>query len=320
MTGTKSTPLPGLAASQRLFAVVRERHATARPTGRNSPLLVPARWMLRQLRTLRDRRMQAAVARAQRLLRADSLVLAVPDFRGAFELELRNNTTRRLLLGGYERSLAQIFQALLEPGLHVVDIGANVGLYTVLAAQLVGPSGRVLSAEPIPNMLRLLRSNVARNNLPQVEIFAGAVTSAAGTVSIEFVEGGEEYSSLGSIAHPDVPKQSRRRVDVPGETLDNLVAKHSLCPALVKVDTEGAEGLVFSGAAGVLNEFRPAVTSELDDRLLGSLGYDSGKVVELFAKCKYRVFDEGTGAELLPGQARGPFVGEIVALPREACD
>jgi FkbM family methyltransferase len=177
----------------------------------------------------------------------------------------------------------------------------------------------VLAAEPVPTMVDLLRSNVARNKLPQVEIFAGAVTSEPGTCSIEFIEGGEEYSSLGAIAHPDVPRQSRRRVDVPGETLDNLVAKHGLRPALLKVDTEGAEGLVFSGATAVLDEFRPAITSELDDRLLGSLGYNSAKVIDLFAKRKYRVFDESTGEELAPGASRGPFIGEIVALPREAC-
>ena len=268
---------------------------------------------------MRDRRMKAAIARAQRLLRADNLVLRVPDFRGSFELELRNNTTHRLLRGGYAAHLAHIFETVLQPGMHVVDIGANVGLYTVLAAQLVGPNGRVLSAEPVPNMLALLRSNVVRNRLAQVEIFPGAVTNQAGTCSIEFVEGGEEYSSLGSIAHPDVPGQNRRRVDVPGETLDALVAQHGLCPALVKVDTEGAEGLVFSGASRVLDEFRPAVTSELDDRLLGSLGYNSGKVVDLFAQRGYQVFDESTGAELTPGMARGQFVGEIVALPREVC-
>ena len=70
---------------------------------------------------------------------------------------------------------------------------------------------------------------------------------------------------------------------------------------------------------GVLDEFRPAVTSELDDRLLGSLGYNSAKVVDLFARHKYRVFDESTGEELVAGAARGPFIGEIVALPQEAC-
>jgi FkbM family methyltransferase len=308
-----------VAVAKKMASLLRERRTAGHSGGRSSPLLMPARWGLRHVRRLRDRRMQAAIARASRLLRADNLVLRVPEFRGAFELELRNNLTRRLLQGGFERSLARIFEAVLAPGMHVVDVGANVGLYSVLAAQIVGPTGRVLAAEPVPTMVALLRSNVARNKLSQVEIFAGAVTNEPGSCSIEFVEGGEEYSSLGSIAHPDVPQQNRRRVDVPGETLDSLVAKHGLRPALVKVDTEGAEGLVFTGAGAVLDEFRPAVTSELDDRLLGSLGYNSAKVVDLFAKHQYRVFDESTGEELSPGTARGPFIGEIVALPQEVC-
>jgi FkbM family methyltransferase len=319
MIESKTSGSASRAVAQKISALLRERRSAGGPSGRNSPLVAPARWGLRHVRRLHDRRMQAAIARAQRLLRADNIVLRVPDFRGVFELQVRNNLTRCLLQGGFERTLARIFETVLAPGMHIIDIGANVGLYSVLAAQLVGSTGRVLAAEPVPTMVELLRSNVARNRLPQVEIFAGAVTSEQGTCSIEFVEGGEEYSSLGSIAHPDVPRQSRRRVDVPGETLDELVAKHGLRPALVKVDTEGAEGLVFSGATCVLDEFRPAVTSELDDRLLGSLGYDSGKVINLFAQRKYRVFNENTGEELSFGASRGPFIGEIVALPQEAC-
>jgi len=75
------------------------------------------------------------------------------------------------LIGAYEPPVTQIFTRLLRPGATVVDLGANWGYFTLMAAQLAGPGGRVLALEPDPRMFDLLERNVRLNGLTTVDAF-----------------------------------------------------------------------------------------------------------------------------------------------------
>ena len=267
----------------------------------------------RRLQGMRRRReIESSISK----LAATAVVTRLEGFGGLFELPLSNNMTHRLLMGGYESKQQLLLSAAVDSGDHVIDVGANLGLFSVMCAAIVGKDGKVLAAEPVPQMLNILRSNIARNKLENVIVFAGAVTNTRQTCEIHTVEGGEEYSSLQSIAHPDRPEGKEVKIAVPGIPLDELVEQHGLRPAIIKVDTEGAEGLVFSGAKQTLTRDRPIVLSELDDRLLKGFDWSSGKVVELFQSCKYRVLDQATQKVLSP--ACNYFVGDILAIPEEA--
>jgi len=78
-------------------------------------------------------------------LSAHSIVKCVDDFRGTFELISESNLTLMILENSYEVDLIPFIEKILKHGDHVIDIGANVGLYTNLSAKLVGPAGKVLS-------------------------------------------------------------------------------------------------------------------------------------------------------------------------------
>jgi|GEM_PF-577404 len=265
---------------------------------------------------LKHRHKQRIFNNAIQLLKADYIVRSVPEFRGVFELDVSSTLSKMVLNEGYEREIIPFFEAILSDGLHVVDIGANIGLYTVLAAKLVGNSGKVLAVEPVPSIFRLLFSNIKRNGLENVFIFDGVVASQNGDYNLNFVEGSPEYSSLAKIVHPHAPNNIKQ-ITVPGETLDNLVRINGLNPSLVKIDVEGAEGLVLSGADVVLKTCRPIILSELDDRLLKELNWDSQKVISLLEKYNYNVFDAYNGLALSSKQLDRAFVGEIIALPKE---
>ena len=123
---------------------------------------------------------------------------------------------------------------------------------------------------------------------------------------------------MGAIVHPHAPRDvSTLRVS--GTTLDILVDRHGLEPCFVKIDVEGAEGLVLEGARKTIQRFRPAILSEIDDRLLGTLGYTSSRVWRALEESRYRVLDLSDGAECASDRG-GVFVGGVLALPRECCE
>src|ERR1051325_8309201 len=80
------------------------------------------------------------------------------------------DTLARLLAGKYETWSMRLFRFLLFPGMIALDVGANMGIYTLLAAREVGPGGRVIAVEPDPVALQFLKSNIAANG------YSGIVT------------------------------------------------------------------------------------------------------------------------------------------------
>lgn len=249
-------------------------------------------------------------------LDARGIVVYLPTFGGDFELPLANKMTRRLILGGYEPTQQSIFRAILQPGDHMIDIGANLGLFTVLAGTLVGPSGLVLAVEPVPSMVNNLQQNIRRNQLTNVRIFEGVAADIPKTFQLHTSEGAEEYSSLQQIAHPDASRNNPITLETPGLPIDQLVSEHQMMPGVLKVDTEGAEGLVLSGASTTLATHRPILISELDDRLLRGFDWSSGKVIRLLNDAGYIVIDQKSHKSITSATAN--FVGDIIGIPEEA--
>ena len=304
---------------QALMDQIRARHRVRKGGLKRSALLGPLRHAKRWAKSLLNRRADRQLDAVAMEEGTTGLIRAVPEFRGEFELDPRSHITKNLFKGGFEKGLPELVEALVQEGDHVVDVGANMGLYTVLLGKLVG-SGKVLAVEPTAGAFAFLEANLKRNHLDNVILFQGVCGAESGTQTLHFVEGYEEYSSLSDLTHPNAPAEGRREVGVASETLDRLVDRHQLKPAFLKVDVEGAEGLVFSGAKQILANHRPVVLSELDDRLLASFSSRAAEVLDLFWQAAYRSFDVKTGAELTKTNTPEPFVGEFIAFPKEGFD
>ena len=200
-------------------------------------------------------------------LNAITIVKAVPEFRGIFEMFAKSNLALMVLENSYENTLIPFIENILMNGGDVIDIGANVGFYTNLSSKLIGAHGKVLAIEPNPFVFSLLESNTKRNKLDNAILYNGVATAETGIYALNATEGCPEYSSLGTIIHPHAPKEIKK-ISVQGETIDNLVSEYKLSPILLKIDVEGAEGIVLSGAQKILKKYKPYILSELDDRLL----------------------------------------------------
>jgi FkbM family methyltransferase len=156
----------------------------------------------------------------------------------------------------YEPQLTELLKRILEPGMTVVDGGANVGYFTLLCARLVGQEGRVYAFEPEPRNFGLLRKSVERNRADNVVLTQGALSDRRGQEKL--------YLDRSNFGEPSLRQANVTEpvgaVDVETLSLDDFLASQNEPRVdLIKLDTQGAEGLVLAGAARLLDEGAPRI-------------------------------------------------------------
>ena len=152
------------------------------------------------------------------------------------------------------------FLAYAQEGMCVFDVGANIGYYTLLAARAVGPSGRVYAFEPEPHNFELLTRNVAENGFTNVRPVNAAVSNRAGVVRLHLDDAnfGAHSFDPGSVRN-----SSGRSVEAETVQLDDFADEaRAFAGVLVKVDVQGAEGLVVEGGRRLLG--LPKVTAFME--------------------------------------------------------
>lgn len=254
-------------------------------------LLHPAILVRRALMRRHDIAFNRLAENLQKCLAEDPIV-RIEEFQGTFLLDRRSHLFARVVSEGvYEPELAAVCVANLDATRDAIDVGANAGLYTnLMARQLRG--GRVLAIEPAANALAKLRSNVKRNGIEaHTLIFEGVASDRECMRTLKIVAGKEEYSSVGTLAHPSVADERVETVDVQSTTIDALVRRHALDPGFIKIDVEGTEHEVLRGAEATLRKHRPVVLSELSAHLLARNGTSASAVVEYMQSLGYRVID-----------------------------
>ncbi len=160
------------------------------------------------------------------------------------ELDLSDLIQRNMYLGCYERTETAVFKQVVRRGDVVVDVGANVGYFTALAAKLAGPSGRVLAFEPSPYAFSRLQQMVLVNNLRQVSVFNAGLSDRHGLVQL-FLPPSTAHNHTPTM----VPHEASQPVDVEVRTFDECVQATRINQVkLMKVDVEGYEPRVLQGA------------------------------------------------------------------------
>lgn len=163
-----------------------------------------------------------------------------------------------------EIRLCRLLIRQLPPGGRFLDVGAHFGFYSLLAARLVGPAGRVLALEAAPSNFELLAANLRQT--PQAEPLLAAAAEEDGDLTFyEFPTLYSEYNSLDVDQFNAEPWRRRhppRRVVVPGRRLDRLLADRPFDPDFIKIDVEGAEDRVVRGLAAYLSAAAPLVAME----------------------------------------------------------
>jgi FkbM family methyltransferase len=159
----------------------------------------------------------------------------------------------------WEQSTTKIFKKVVKEGNTVVDLGANIGYFTLLAAKLVGKKGKVYSFEPEPRNYNYLLKNIELNKYDNVFATQKAVSDEAGKTKLyicPYDTGHHTINQYGGIkAHkPDFIDDKKDFVEVETVTLDDFFKDMKKPIDVIKVDIEGAEMLALSGMDRVLME------------------------------------------------------------------
>jgi FkbM family methyltransferase len=161
------------------------------------------------------------------------------------ELDLRSVVQRSIAYGLYDRAELAVMDILLRPGDTVFDVGANVGLYTVVASHLVSDTGTVHAFEPDPRAVRRLRANINLNRATNVVIHEVALAERSGRSELRNPGYGD---SLNETAFSTLTQRGTRVAHVSVETLDSIIADYRVSEiALLKIDAEGADARVLRG-------------------------------------------------------------------------
>lgn len=206
------------------------------------------------------------------------------DF-GSVPILVSPDASLRFWKSRLESDLFEFAREFVLPGSVVWDVGANVGLLSVAAAQRAGASGKVIAVEPDIWLAGLLRKSASMQpaSSASIQVIPAAISDAPAVASFHvvrrcragnFLEGSGGSSQTGGV---------RETVSVLTITLDWLL-EQAVAPSVLKIDAEGAESNILRGARRVMAEAQPVILCEVRDRT-------RNHVTELLLRYGYTLFD-----------------------------
>jgi FkbM family methyltransferase len=236
-------------------------------------------------------------------------ILLVPD----------EDVSRAVYVSGvYEPCTASVLRRVLHDGATFVDVGANVGLLSMLASRWIGPRGTVIAFEPSQRECSRLRHHLDRNSLGNVRVLKAAAGRKRGTAVLRVADA--RHTGLNTLqeqfVYPEVKEAYSE--EVPVLAIDDAVREHNLEKVhVIKIDVEGGEHHVVAGARQTIARDRPTMLIEMSgaaaetghpgrteiEGLLGSLGYS------------FLAIDGDTGTLRHTAELTGPAENFVAAMP-----
>jgi len=201
-----------------------------------------------------------------------AFVLGAADASPSPRLVSINRQTRLWVPSAWESRIAAVHEkaalalatSMIRPDAAIYDIGANLGLYSILLSRIAGPGGHVYCFEANPVALYFLQANLRLNRVPSFEILPLAILGTASTTEFRI----NYRNLLVGIAGPlsDLRKPGHV-IGVTAAPLDELIDRHDLRPPdFIKMDIEGAEVHAIGGMRKTIARHRPAILMELHGR------------------------------------------------------
>jgi FkbM family methyltransferase len=211
-----------------------------------------------------------------------------------------------------ERLILKVRQ-LLKPGMTFIDVGANIGLFSVVAAHCVGPSGRVFAFEPQESLAAPFGENVRLNGLTNVIHVPVALGSTAGASNLFQISGNDGQATL---RLRDNERSVGPVARVPVRTLSDVLREHGVVSVDgMKIDVEGGDLDVLEGFRDWLAAAPPRfIMCECLDRLLARFGHRSEDLIRFLQGYGYVVY-QPSRAGWAPLAAKAvPVVSDVLAL------
>jgi FkbM family methyltransferase len=195
-------------------------------------------------------------------------------------IELNPRTGQHYLLGEGEAPTQNILEQRLQPGMVFYDLGANIGLFSLVAARLVGPAGKVVSFEPDPETAARLRRNLERNGFAHATVIEAGVWSSSGKQAFQAANESSPDHGVGKF---EAATEGAGSTFVACVSLDDFIASGWPPPDAIKCDVEGAEVEALRGAREILRSHRPWIVCEIHSASNGDA------VQKILSEAGYRI-------------------------------
>lgn len=190
-------------------------------------------------------------------------------------------------LGYFDPSGIRYIKNHLYEGEVFIDIGANVGSYSLVASSLVGLTGKVIAFEPATASFQRLVENVSLNGQTNVVLERKAVLDKNSITYIHLSDG--RNTGMSSIYH--FASESGKTEKVEAVSLDDWAEKNECMRiSMIKMDIEGSEMLALKGMIRILEKYKPKILIELKEETLKNSGYLVEEIVDLLVRLKYSRF------------------------------
>ena len=190
-------------------------------------------------------------------------------------------------LGYFDPMGIRFINNQLYEGEVFIDIGANVGAYSLVASRLVGRSGKVIAFEPVGTIFQRLSENISLNKITNIVAEKRAVLDKNGITDIYLSD--KQNMGMSSIFHFN--PESGKSEKVEAVSLDDYIEKRDISRInLIKIDIEGSEMLAIKGMQRIIERFHPKILIELKEETLTNSGYQAKNIIDFLVKAGYNKF------------------------------
>ena len=181
----------------------------------------------------------------------------------------------------YESGLSEIIRSSVHPGEHFVDVGANIGYFSLLGAVCVGEAGKVTAIEASPLNYQKLMENISLNEFDSIISCRNCAVWFEET-ELTLFQGPSQHSGISSVRELE---GSTSKYNVAAATIDSLLLDSDERPIkFVKLDVEGAEYQALLGMKKTISTYRPAIALELSEEYLNQLGHNAAEILNFLVK------------------------------------
>ena len=186
----------------------------------------------------------------------------------------------------YDKFEVECLKQIIKKGDIVVDLGANIGYYTLILAQLVGKSGHVYAFEPEPSNFEILSKNVKENKHEHVTLVQKAISDKNSKIKL--------YVSKRNLASHRIfdAEDKRKSIEVDVTTLDEYFQKFEKPVNFIKMDVEGAEGATILGASKIIEDSKNLVIMmEYFPKWIKKFGDIPEEILRSLVEKKFKLFN-----------------------------
>lgn len=211
-------------------------------------------------------------------------------------IDLKKDVDFRIFINKFEDNVLNNFKAQLHNSSVFIDVGANIGLYSLLAAQIIKKEKSIFAFEPAPLAYQKFLSNITLNNFNQITAVNSCVSDYIGEIELNICED-DAYNSIGN--NPML--KIKDTIKTPVITIDEFVKVNKLKSVdVIKIDTEGAEFLVCKGAINTILQFKPMFFFEVNQSVLNGFNHSGGDIFNFFKEMDYMIYNIDTNSTLNP--------------------